>query len=50
MHGKKRFKQVLEWYDDVLGFAKTNFYFLERKGNQKSLNGHAAQLFRKSAA
>ncbi len=31
MHGKKGFKQVLERYDGVLDFAKTKFYFEQKK-------------------
>ena len=33
MHGKKGFKQVLERYDGVLDFAKTKFYFEQKKIN-----------------
>ncbi len=50
MHGKKGFKQVLERSDDVLGFFKTNFYFEQRKVDQKLARGHAEHLFGKSAA
>ena len=50
MHEKKGFKQVLERSDDVLGFFKTKFYFELRKVDQKLANGHAEQLFGKSAA
>ena len=41
MHGKKGFKQVFEWYDGVLGFAKTKFYFEQKKIDQKLANRHA---------
>jgi hypothetical protein len=44
------FKQVLERYDGVLGFSKTKFYFEQKKVDQKLANGHAEQLFGKSAA
>ena len=50
MHKKKGFKQVLEKSDSVFGFSKTNFYFEQRKVDQKLANGHAEQLFGKSAA
>ena len=49
-HGKKGSKQVFEWYDVVLGFSKTKFYFDQKKVDQKLANGHAGQLFGKSAA
>jgi len=45
-----RFKQVLEWYDDVLGFSKTKFYLEQKKIGQKLANGHAEQVFGKSVA
>jgi hypothetical protein len=50
MHVKKGFKQVLERSNGVLGFAKTNFYFEQKKIDQKLANGHAEQLFGKRAA
>ena len=50
MHGKEGFKQVLGWLDGVLAFPRTNFCFEQRKIDQKLANGHAEQLFRKSAA
>jgi len=31
MHGKKGFKQVLERFDSVLAFSKTNFYLEQGK-------------------
>ena len=34
IHEKVGFKQVLERYDGVLGFSKTNFYFEQRKVDQ----------------
>jgi len=40
----------LECFDGVLGFSKTNFYFEQGKVDQKLANGHAEQLFGKSAA
>ena len=46
----KKFKQVLERSDGVLGFSKTKFYFEQKKINQKLANGHVEQLFGKSAA
>jgi hypothetical protein len=49
-HEKVGFKQVLERYDGVLGFSKTKFYFEQKKVDQKLANGHAEQLFGKSAA
>jgi hypothetical protein len=49
-HEKVGFKQVLERYDGVLGFSKTKFYFEQKKVDQKLANGHAKQLFGKSAA
>lgn len=30
-HGKTGIKQVLEWYDGILGFAKTKPYFEQKK-------------------
>ena len=36
--------------DGVLGLSKTKFYFEEGKVEQKLANGHAEQLFGKSAA
>jgi hypothetical protein len=50
IHKKKESKQVLERFDGVLGFSKTKFYFEQKKVDQKSANGHAEQLFEKSAA
>jgi hypothetical protein len=50
MHETIGFKQVLERSDGVLGFSKANFYFEQRKVDQKLANEHAEQLFRKSAA
>ena len=38
-------EQVLEWCDDVLGFAKTNIHFQEREFDQKLANGHAELVF-----
>jgi hypothetical protein len=49
-HGKVGCKQVLEWYDGVLGFSKTNIHFEEREFDRKLENGHAELVFRKSAA
>jgi hypothetical protein len=49
-HEKVGFKQVLERSDGVLGLAKTNFYFEQKKIDQKLTNGHAEQLFWKSVA
>ena len=40
IHGKKGFKQVLERYDSVLGFAKTYIHFQEREFDQKLANEH----------
>jgi hypothetical protein len=40
----------LERSDGVLGLAKTNFYFEQKKIDQKLANGHAEQLFWKSVA
>ena len=31
MQRKKGLKQALEWYDGVLGFAKTKFHFEQNK-------------------
>jgi len=50
IHGRKKFKQVLEWYDGILGFSKTKFYFEQKKIDQTLANGHAEQLFGKRAA
>ena len=49
-HGKVGFKQVLERYDGVLGFSKTNIHFEEREFDRKLANGHAELVFGKSAA
>jgi hypothetical protein len=49
-HEKVGFKQVLERYDGVLGFSKTNIHFEEREFDRKLGNGHAELVFRKSAA
>jgi hypothetical protein len=49
-HEKVGFKQVLERYDGVLGFSKTNIHFEEREFDRKLENGHAELVFRKSAA
>jgi len=50
MHEKKGFKQALERSDGVSDFSKTKFYFEQRRVDQKLANGHAEQLFGKSAA
>ena len=49
-HEKVGFKQVLERYDGVLGFSKTNIHFEEREFDRKLANGHAELVFGKSAA
>ena len=49
-HVKVGFKQVLEQYDGVLGFSKTNTHFEEREFDRKSANGHTELVFGKSAA
>jgi len=49
-HKKVGFKQVLEWFDGVLGFSKTNIHFEERESDRKLANGHAELDFRKCAA
>jgi hypothetical protein len=49
-HEKVGFKQILERYDSVLCFSKTNIHFEEREFDQKLANGHAEQVFGKSAA
>ena len=41
------FKQVLERYDGVLGFSKTNIHFEEREFDRKLANGHAELVFGK---
>jgi len=50
MHEKTGIKQVLERSDSVLAFSKTNFYIEQGKFELKLANGHAEQLFGKSAA
>jgi hypothetical protein len=50
MHEKVGFKQVLERYDGVLGFSKTNIHIEEREFDRKFANGHAELVFGKSAA
>jgi hypothetical protein len=49
-HGKVGFKQVLERYDGVLGFSKTNIHFEEREFGRKLANGHAELVFGESVA
>jgi hypothetical protein len=49
-HKKVGFKQVLERYDGILGFSKTNIHFEEREFDRKLVNGHAELVFGKSAA
>ena len=49
-HEKVGFKQVLERYDGILGFSKTNIHFEEREFDRKLANGHAELVFGKSAA
>ena len=49
-HEKVGFKQVLERYDGVLGFSKTNIHFEEREFDRKLANGHSELVFGKSAA
>jgi hypothetical protein len=49
-HGKVRFKQVLERYDGVLGFSKTNIHFEEREFDRKLANGYAELVFGESVA
>jgi len=50
MHEKKGFKHVLERSDGVLSFSKTKFCHEQGKFELKLANGHAEQLFGKSAA
>jgi len=50
MHEKVGFKQVLERYDGVLGFSKTNIHFEEREFDRELANGHSELVFGKSAA
>ena len=47
---KEKVQTGLERSDGVLGFFKTNFYFEQKKVDQKLASGHAEQLFGKSAA
>jgi len=44
---KVRFQQVLERYDGVLGFSKTNILFEEREFDRKLENGHEEPVFGK---
>ncbi len=50
MQEKKGFKQVPERSDSVVGYSDSNFYFKQRKVDQKLANRYVEQLFRKSAA
>ena len=50
MHGKTGFKQFLDRSDGVLAFSNTNFCLEQEKVKLKLANGHAEQLFGKSAA
>jgi len=47
MHEKVGFKKVLERYDGVLGFSKTNIRFEEREFDRKFVNGHAELVLEK---
>jgi len=48
-HEKVGFKQVLERYDGVLGFSKTNIRFEEREFDRKLANGHTELVFGNNA-
>jgi hypothetical protein len=45
-----RWGTILERYDGVLGFSKTNIHFEEREFDRKLANGHAELVFGKRAA
>ncbi len=47
---KDGFEQILEQYDGVLGFSKTNIHFEEREFDEKVEDGHAELDFGESAA
>jgi hypothetical protein len=46
-HEKVGFKKVLERYDGVLGFSKTNIRFKKREFDRKLENGHAELVLEK---
>lgn len=47
---KDGFEQILEQYDGVLGFSKTNIQFEEREFDEKVEEGHAELDFGENAA